>query len=566
MRNWQSWQRRKRIEAPRPRSYAAWNPPAVMRRMVKEAQNDHRAGRRFKPGTGLRTGHADRRFLFSGRGAHRSMAPALGGRSCVAGGDAGFERQAVRRGGRAVCRGDAARSVLCLPGIAADGRDRTGAGRSQPGRRGAAGAAHFISPAERRLSARRDRLGSAAGGGRAACRRCAAAGPAGRQRPQAVLRDAGGDAGGSVAVGARTPRPEAAAAGGGSVCLRDRAGRHLRGRGARRDLQPQSAGGGHSRRLRVPVAARRAGAARVPAAAPEWRGRLHRAGRAGDDAGARRQTVPPRARHLPAHRSRGRRAGRQRRGCAAPPDLPQRRGADGAPPRDSRRRERSLRHTLFQQPQEVRAAPDRHLSRPAHRPRQVGLPIELDPRHGSLLRHQPVPRRIIGDDRWARQPAGAHGHHQEGAGLHRTRLRRQARLLRHQRHVHLEQNRRPGDLHAGRHRRGRPQLPQIASLRPGARGGAAVLRRGLSTAPVLDVRRRAAADHQERAVELPRAGHARSRPRGRPDQLHVRRPHVQHGARHAGVPGDQAGPDLPVGRGVVRVRALQRRSTGAAPR
>ena len=58
--------------------------------------------------------------------------------------------------------------------------------------------------------------------------------------------------------------------------------------------------------------------------------------------------------------------------------------------------------------------------------------------------------------------------------LRGTRVRRQARLLRHQRHVHVEQNRRAGDLQAGRHRDCRPQLPQVAPLRYGAGGCAAV--------------------------------------------------------------------------------------------
>ena len=39
-------------------------------------------------------------------------------------------------------------------------------------------------------------------------------------------------------------------------------------------------------------------------------------------------------------------------------------------------------------------------------------------------------------------------------------------------------------------------------------------------------------------------------------QLHVRRPRLQHAPRDGRVPGDQARPDLPVGRGVVRLRAL----------
>ena len=51
-------------------------------------------------------------------------------------------------------------------------------------------------------------------------------------------------------------------------------------------------------------------------------------------------------------------------------------------------------------------------------------------------------------------------------------------------------------------------------------------------------------------------GTARSREDGDAHQLHVRRARLQHAPRDGRVPGDQAGPDLPVGRGVVRFRAL----------
>ena len=54
-------------------------------------------------------------------------------------------------------------------------------------------------------------------------------------------------------------------------------------------------------------------------------------------------------------------------------------------------------------------------------------------------------------------------------------------------------------------------------------------------------------------LDLQGGGQARPRQARRPDELHVRRPHVQHPPRDGRVPGDQAGPDLPVGRGVVRL-------------
>ena len=51
-------------------------------------------------------------------------------------------------------------------------------------------------------------------------------------------------------------------------------------------------------------------------------------------------------------------------------------------------------------------------------------------------------------------------------------------------------------------------------------------------------------------------GEARPGEAGRPDQLHLRRPRRQRQADHAGVPRDQAGHLLPLGRGVVRLCPL----------
>ena len=64
--------------------------------------------------------------------------------------------------------------------------------------------------------------------------------------------------------------------------------------------------------------------------------------------------------------------------------------------------------------------PDRHLPRAADRARQVDLQVQLDPRHGRVLRAQPVPRRIVGHHRRPRQPARAHRQHQ---GRRRRRRR-----------------------------------------------------------------------------------------------------------------------------------------------
>ena len=179
--------------------------------------------------------------------------------------------------------------------------------------------------------------------------------------------------------------------------VRGRAGhrRQLRGRGAGGARQLQHPGGGDVRRLRLRVA--------DPACRPARADRgLPAAGRRG----ARR-----RSRHAAFARA-----------CApsgpsststSPPTATSRqlagadeaagirrvfygaRGAAGAAPRDPRRHQGPLRDAVLRQPEEVRAAPDRHLPRAADRARQVDLQVELDPRHGRVLRRQPVPRRVL---------------------------------------------------------------------------------------------------------------------------------------------------------------------------
>ena len=83
----------------------------------------------------------------------------------------------------------------------------------------------------------------------------------------------------------------------------------------------------------------------------------------------------------------------------------------------------------------------------------------------------------------------------------------------------------------------------------GVRAGrrSAGLSRSVSVEPVFDVWRRAAAHHQTGAAGPEGRGQTRPRPDAGPDQLHVRRPHVQHPARDGGMPRHQARPHLPLG-------------------
>ena len=204
----------------------------------------------------------------------------------------------------------------------------------------------------------------------------------------------------------------------------------------------------------------------------------------------------------------------------------------------------------------LRPAPDRHLPRAADSPREVDLQVQLDPRHGGVLRGQPVPRRVVGDHRRPRQPARADRQHQGRAGQGGPRPRRRPQLLRHQRHVDVEQDRPPGAAAAGRHRPDRPRLPQVAPLRARAGRRPAALHRRLPADAVLDVRQPRHQADQEGAPAAEGRGQARSREAGGADQLHLRRSRGERQADHARVPRDQAGPHLPLGRGVVRVRAL----------
>ena len=64
------------------------------------------------------------------------------------------------------------------------------------------------------------------------------------------------------------------------------------------------------------------------------------------------------------------------------------------------------------------------------------------------------------------------------------------------------------------------------------------------------------ADDQEGAARPQGRGAARPGQDGRPDQLHLRRPHLQHPPRDGGMPRHQARPRLPLGRGLVRLCPL----------
>ena len=156
------------------------------------------------------------------------------------------------------------------------------------------------------------------------------------------------------------------------------------------------------------------------------------------------------------------------------------------------------------------------------------------------------------------QPAGADRQHQAGAGNGGARLRRGSRVLRHQRHV--DQSTRwsvqallaPGDIaiidrncHKSHH------YGMVLS------GGAQPLY--VEAFPMTEYSMYGAVPLRTIKQALLRPASRRSagpRQAGGSHQLHIRRSHLQHAPGHGRMPGDQARPDLPVGRGVVRLRAL----------
>ena len=167
----------------------------------------------------------------------------------------------------------------------------------------------------------------------------------------------------------------------------------------------------------------------------------------GPAAGAHAEARAPRARSLSDVEPECRGARRQSGSRRASPDLLFGGRTAGAASGHSRRRAGSLRHAVLRQSEEIRPAPDRHFPRAADRARQIDVQVRLDPRHGRILRAQPFPGREQRHHRRPGQPAGADRQHQEGAGKGGARLRRRPRLLRHQRHLDVEQD---GGAGAGR--------------------------------------------------------------------------------------------------------------------
>ncbi len=300
-----------------------------------------------------------------------------------------------------------------------------------------------------------------------------------RRQPPALLRDPVRDS-----RAGRQPREDLrgtapAAARRRRDGLRTGAGGQRGGRASRHHHERQDRGSGDLRRDPGSLAARRAAAARPARLAFPTRFVEPRAARNRRDAGSAHQARAPRTRPLPADRPERGEAGGRPRGVDVPAHFLRGRGTDGSAPQHPRRRCRPLLDAVFRQPQALRRPADRHLPRPADRARQVDHEVELDPRHGRVLRTEPVPRGIVSHHRRPGQHARADRQHQGCPGEVRARHGRGPRFLRHQRHLDVQQDGVPGGDRAGRHRDRRPQLPQVAPLRHGAVGRAAAVCRSL---------------------------------------------------------------------------------------
>ena len=109
-----------------------------------------------------------------------------------------------------------------------------------------------------------------------------------------------------------------------------------------------------------------------------------------------------------------------------------------------------------------------------------------------------------------------------------------------------------------RHRADRPRLPQVAPLRHGAGRRPCGVPGQLPAVRIFHVRRGAAELDQAPAAGTQARRQAGPGAHAAADQLHLRRHRLQRRAGDAGMPGDQARPGVPVGRGLVRVCALRR--------
>ena len=276
------------------------------------------------------------------------------------------------------------------------------------------------------------------------------------------------------------------------VPLRDRRGAEFRRRGDGRAAELQAAGVRGPPPFHPPVPSRLlfAGPVREAGRVRGPDGPL--AGRTrpgpGQDAGQDQARAGP----VPDDGDRGRGPGRPAQ-PSFPAHLPHPRRVAGAAPVHPGRHRGPVPRAVLQRPAQLQPPADRGVPRAAGLARQIDRQLALDPRHGGLLRPGNLPGRDVGDLRRPRLAAGAHRAAARGPAARGRDVRIEADVLRHQRHLDGQQDRRAGTGPAGRHRPGRPELPPVPPLRADAGRRHGDLPRRLPPQPVLDVRRRPAA-------------------------------------------------------------------------
>jgi len=108
----------------------------------------------------------------------------------------------------------------------------------------------------------------------------------------------------------------------------------------------------------------------------------------------------------------------------------------------ARRYQEPLLHTVFRRAAGLRGTAGRPIPRAAHRARRQHLQLQDAAGHGRVLRPQHLHGRDVDHLRWTGLAAGPTRQHQESDGQGRAHLELRPDLLRHQRNVDREQDRR----------------------------------------------------------------------------------------------------------------------------
>ena len=139
-----------------------------------------------------------------------------------------------------------------------------------------------------------------------------------------------------------------------------------------------------------------------------------------------------------------------------PPGLPRPGRLAGAASEHPRRGGGAVPHAVLRSAAALQPPPDGCVPRAADLAGQLNRQLALDQRHGRLLRPGHLPGRDVGHRRRPRLAARTDRSVAPGAATGGRDVRRPADVLRHERHVHRQQDRRAGPRRPRRHRAGRP--------------------------------------------------------------------------------------------------------------